>query len=86
MPSSCIMVHMVKGRQYSAYTVQATSMPAPQSQRWSLRPTLDLNTDNFMMVFWDMKIKKSRISDVHVCIQPRVNNKEGKRVSNALYT
>ena len=34
---------MVKGHQYSAYTVQATSMPAPQSQRWSLRPTLDLD-------------------------------------------
>ena len=48
MPSSCIMVHiMVKGRQYSACTVQATSMSAPQSLRWSLRPTLDLDTDNF---------------------------------------
>ena len=36
------MVHMVKGRKYSAYTatVQATLMPAPESQRWSLRPTL----------------------------------------------
>ena len=37
------MVHMVKGRQYRAYTIQATSIWAPQSQRWSLRPTLNLN-------------------------------------------
>ncbi len=41
--SSCIvvMVHVVKGRLYSAYTVP------PQSQRWSLRPTLDLDSDKF---------------------------------------
>ena len=26
---------------------QATSMPAPQSQRWSLRPILDLDSDKF---------------------------------------
>ena len=38
---------VVKGRQYSAYTVQATSMPAPQSQRWNLRLTLDLDNDKF---------------------------------------
>ena len=44
---SCIMLHMLKGRQYSAHTVQAMSMSAPQFQRWSLRPTLDLDTDNF---------------------------------------
>ena len=44
---SCIMVHMVKGRQYSANIIQATSIPAPQSLRWSLRLTLNLNTDNF---------------------------------------
>ena len=41
------MVHMVKGRQHNVYTVQATSIPAPQLQRWSLRLTLDLDTDNF---------------------------------------
>jgi hypothetical protein len=43
VPSNCIvvMVHVVKGRQYGAYTV------APQSQRWSLRPTLDLDSDKF---------------------------------------
>ncbi len=35
------MVHVVKGRQHGAYTV------APQSQRWSLRPTLDLDSDKF---------------------------------------
>ena len=34
------MVHVVEGRQYNTYTVQATSMPAPQLQRWSLRLTL----------------------------------------------
>jgi hypothetical protein len=48
IPSSCIevMVHVVKGRQYySAYTVP--HMPAPQSQKWSLRPTLDLDSDKF---------------------------------------
>ena len=43
------MVHMVKGRQYSAYTVQATLMMVPQSQRWSLRPTFDLDNDKFQL-------------------------------------
>ena len=45
MPSSCLLkiVHMIKGRQYTVHT----SIPAPQSQRWSLRPTLDLDNDNF---------------------------------------
>ena len=28
------------------YTI-CTSMSVPQSQRWSLKPTLDLDTDNF---------------------------------------
>jgi hypothetical protein len=37
------MVHVVKGRQYSA----CTYMPAPQSQKWSLRLTLDLDSDSF---------------------------------------
>jgi hypothetical protein len=43
VPSSCIvvMVHVIKGRLYSAYTVP------PQSQRLSLRPTLDLDSDRF---------------------------------------
>ena len=44
---SCIMDHMVKGRQYSTYTVQTTLMSAHQSQGWSLKPTLNLDTDNF---------------------------------------
>jgi hypothetical protein len=41
IPSSwiIIMVHVVKGRQYSAYTVHRCRISAPQSQRWSLRPT-----------------------------------------------
>ena len=39
------MLHMVKGRQYSEYCLQAILMPAPQSQRWSL--TLDLDSDKF---------------------------------------
>ena len=45
IPSSCIvlMVHVVK----VVNIVHATSMPAPQSQRWSLRPTLDLDRDKF---------------------------------------
>ncbi len=55
------MVHVVKGRQCSAYTVlnlvpkgpgyEANTVlcrvPAPQSQKWSLRPTLDLDSDKF---------------------------------------
>ena len=47
VPSNCIMVRMVKVRQHSSYTVYATSMSAPQLQRWRLWPTLDLDTDNF---------------------------------------
>ena len=41
IPSSCMVltVHVVKGRQYSAH------IQLPQSQRWSLRPTLDLESD-----------------------------------------
>jgi hypothetical protein len=34
-----LMVHVVKGRQYSA------RIRLPQSQRWSLRPILDLESD-----------------------------------------
>ena len=37
------MVHVVK----VVNIVHATLMPAPQSQRWSLRPTLDLDRDKF---------------------------------------
>jgi hypothetical protein len=32
-------MHVVKGRQYSAH------IRLPQSRRWSLRPTLDLESD-----------------------------------------
>jgi hypothetical protein len=41
-------LHVVKGRQYSAYTVQFR-MLAPQSQKWSLRPTVDLDSDDIGM-------------------------------------
>ena len=40
------MVHVIKGRQYSAYIYTAyTLIPVPQSQRWSLRLTLNLDSD-----------------------------------------
>ena len=44
-----LMMHMVQGRQYSVCTVykHAIYKLAPQSQIWSLRPTLDLDSDRF---------------------------------------
>ena len=73
------MVHVVKGRQYSAYTactIQATSMSAPQSQRWSLRLTIDLDTDNFQSqetnstFFWKAPVDNIDSRTSLFCIHP----------------
>jgi hypothetical protein len=82
IPSSCIvsvlhsfnMVHVVKGRHYCTHTVTCYKCTSPQSLRWSMRLTLDLDSDNYQCFNHRNELESARTSRgmaccMHACMQ-----------------